>query len=133
MPGLEAAFGSGLTSDLPNCDGLRKAFETLRAEIVELKDAADKPARRLTDRHGARLGQSLQPRREIRGLADHEVLVGQLPADQVADYHNPGGDTGSGGEPLPVRGGHASNSLRHRQAGPTARSASSSWALGHPK
>jgi hypothetical protein len=35
----------------------------------------------------------LQPGRQVRGLADDRLFLGRADADQVADDHEPGGDT----------------------------------------
>ena len=71
---------------------LGKALEALRAEISQLEQPAHQPARRLADHHAARRRERLQPRREVRRLADHRLLLGRALADQLADHHQAGRD-----------------------------------------
>ena len=46
----------------------------------------------------ARLGQGLQPRRQVRRVADHRLLARRAFADQLADDHRAGGDADTGRE-----------------------------------
>jgi hypothetical protein len=62
---LEAAFGRTLTFDPPGGKRLGEALEASRPEVSELEQPADEPARRLADHQAARLGDRLQPRREV--------------------------------------------------------------------
>ena len=67
-----------------------RKWETIPAEIEK---AAHKPARGLADHHAAGLCERLEPRREIRRLADYGVRVGRFRTDQVAYHHRARGDT----------------------------------------
>ncbi len=64
----------------------------LRAEIGEIEQPADLPARRFGDDQRVRHGQALQPGGEVRGLADHPALLRRPSADQIADHGEPAGD-----------------------------------------
>jgi hypothetical protein len=61
-----------------------------RSLIVE--QPAGQSPRAWRDHHGPRLGQRLQPRREVRRLADHRLFLRRALADQIPDDHQPGGD-----------------------------------------
>ena len=86
---LEAAFGPALARDPPRRQRLGEALEALRAEVVELEQAAEQATRGRADHHRSRLGQRLQARREVGRLADHRLLARCALADQIAD-HRPG-------------------------------------------
>jgi hypothetical protein len=51
------------------------------AKVLQLVQIAEQPARGWGDHHRAGLGQCLQPRREVRRLADHRLLLRRAPAD----------------------------------------------------
>ena len=94
---LEAALGRGpRRATRQAAHRLGEALERLRPEIVELEQAADQPPGRLGDHDAARLGQRLQPGREVRRLADHRLLLRRTLADQIADHDEPGGDADPG-------------------------------------
>ena len=131
---LEAASRPALARDPPGRERLGEALEPLRAEVGELEQAADQPARRLADHHAARLGQRLQPRREVRRLADHRLLARRAFADQLADHDQAGRDADPGRErSRPLRRLRAGTAATSASPARTARSASSSCARGQPK
>ena len=69
-----------------------QALELDGTQIRVLEQTAGQPPRARRDHHGPRLGQCLQPRREVRRLADHRLFLRCALADQIADDHQPGGD-----------------------------------------
>ena len=88
----EAAL-DGALAQYPRGDDRRgKALDLDRAEILVVEQPAGQPPRARRDHHRPRLGQRLQPRREVRRLADHRLLLRRALADQIADHHEPGGD-----------------------------------------
>jgi hypothetical protein len=89
---LEAALRPPLAHDPPGHERLGEALEPLRPEVVELEQAADQPSRRLADHHGAGLGQGLQPRRQIRHLADHRLVPARAGPDEIAHDRLPSGN-----------------------------------------
>ncbi len=72
--------------------GAGETLQVLRAEVAQLEQIADLPTGRGGDDDRVGLGQRLQPRREVRRLADHRLLLRRAGADQVADDGKPGGD-----------------------------------------
>ena len=132
---LEAALGAALAFDPPGGERLGEALEALRAEIGQLEQPADQPARRLADHHAARRRERLQPRREVRRLADHRLLLGRALADQLADHDQAGRDADPRGERLCPPDVVEPRERLDQLASParTARSASSSCACGQPK
>ena len=60
----------------------------------------------------------MQPRRQVRGLADHRLLPGRTLADEVAHDHKAGRDADPRRERLPVRRGEPADRLDDRQARP---------------
>ncbi len=65
------------------------------AEVVVFEQSADEPPRTLIDQNRVRLGQALQSRGEVRGLADDIVLGSPAPHDDCA-----GGDPNAGAQLL---------------------------------
>ena len=88
---LGAAQHPALANDPPCRLRLGKPGEGLRPEIDEVEQPADLPARRFGDDQRVRCGQTLQPRGEVRGLADDAALLCRTLADQIADHGEPGG------------------------------------------
>ncbi len=86
-------------------------LELVQAQFDVVKPAARKMARARADRHRIRLGDALQPRREVGGLADDRPSFRHDFADQVADDDFPRGDA------------HA-----HRQAGGLVSAAGTAYA-----
>ena len=94
---------------------LGKAGKRLRAEIVEIEQPADLPARRFADDQRIRRGKRLQPGGEVRRLADDPTLLRGTLADQIADHGEPGGDAEPHAQILPRR--QSADRLDHRQPG----------------
>jgi hypothetical protein len=94
---LEAALGPTLAQYPRGRDRRCQALDLNRPEIgiVEQPDGQPTGARR--DHHCSRFGQRLQPRRQVRRLADHRLLSRRACAEQIAD------DDQSGGDPDPCR------------------------------
>ena len=131
---LEAPFGATLAFDPPGGKRLGEAFETLRAEILEIEHAAEQPPRRLADDHAARRRKRLQSRREIRRLPDHGFFCARAPSPissptMTRPVAMP--TLAASGSPAAV----SSRASAATSASPalTARSASSSCARGQPK
>ena len=72
---LEPALGAPLAFDPPGGKRLGEALEPPRAEIGQLEQPADQPARGLADDHAARRSERLEARREVRRLADHGLFT----------------------------------------------------------
>jgi hypothetical protein len=64
-----------------------QALELDGTQIRVLEQPAGQPPRARRDHHGPRLGQRLQPRREVRRLADHCLFLRRALTDQIPDYH----------------------------------------------
>ena len=111
---------------------LGEALQAVQAEVGQLEQAADQPARRLADHDAAWLGQRLQPGREVRRLADYRLLLCRALADQLADHDQAGGDADPGRQRLACGRGRPTAAAIASPAR-TARSASSSCAWGQPK
>ena len=95
---LEAPFGAARARDPPGRKWLGEALEPLGTEVVELEQAADQAPRRRADHDRAGRGQRLEPRREVRHFADHDLLLRRAGADQLADDDEAGRDPDPGGE-----------------------------------
>ena len=108
---LEAAFGATLALDPPGGERLGEALEAPRAEIGQLEEATDQPARGLADDHGPRRRERLQSCGEVRRLADHRLLLRGTLADQIADHHLAGRDAGSHRQCPTIVGGEAADRL----------------------
>ena len=66
--------------------GLSETRELLRSEILDLEERADLAPRTVTNQECTRLGQRLQPRREVRRITDHPALLRGACTDQIADH-----------------------------------------------
>jgi len=82
---LEAAHDTALPYHLPRTLRIGKAGEMLRTETFDLEQCAYLPARAVGDDERTRLGQCLQPRGEVWGLADHPAFLRCAGADQITD------------------------------------------------
>ena len=92
---------------------LGEAGKRLRAEIGEIEQPADLPARRFANDQRIRHGKRLQPGGEVRRLADDPALLCGTLADQIADHGEPGGDTEPHPQILPRR--QSADRLDHRK------------------
>jgi hypothetical protein len=108
---LEPAFHHGDAFDRESLDRLCKALDRLPAEIGEPEQIADQAAGGAGEDDLPGLGQSLQARGEVGGLADHRLLLRRAFADEIADDDKPGGNTDADGERLCSTGLQA----RHRR------------------
>ena len=92
MQRLEAALGGAAAQHPRGHHRRAQALELDGAQIHVLEQPAGQPPRARRDHHRARLGQRLQPRREVGRLADHRLFLRGALADQIADDHQSGGD-----------------------------------------
>jgi hypothetical protein len=76
----------------PRALRLGKAAQAPQPEVLNLEQSADLAARGVGNDNCVRLGESLQPCREVRCLADDAALLRLAGADKIADDHQPGGD-----------------------------------------
>ena len=100
MEGLEAAIGGAFALDPEGGDRLWETFDLGRAEVGQLEQTADQPPGRLADDDAAGRGQSLQPGREVRRLADHGALLRLALAHRLADHHRVRRDPDPSREPM---------------------------------
>ena len=68
----------------------RKTFQVLPAEIDHLEQLAKQTLGVGCDQYRTRLGDRLQPRRQIRGRPDHRLLLGRVRARHLPNHHLPG-------------------------------------------
>ena len=71
-----------------------------RAKLAALEQAADAPPCFGVDHRAAGISERLQPRGEVRGLADHRLLLCGAGAQQVAHDGEAAGDADACGQPL---------------------------------
>ena len=93
---LEAALRAAAAEHPPGPHGCGEALEAVDAEVGVLEQAAEQAPGGRVDDHAARLGQGLEAGGEVRGLADHRLLLRRTLADQVADHDQPGRDADPG-------------------------------------
>jgi hypothetical protein len=68
----------------PPCPhGLGEALEVMHAQVTTLEETAEEPAGAQTDDDCIRLGQGLQPGRQVRRFAHHRLLPRRPLPDQV--------------------------------------------------
>ena len=117
LPGLKAAAGRVLAENLEAAHGLGKALEPGRPKLAQLEQLAQEPACAIRDHHGAGRGRLLQPRRQVRRLANDRLLAGRTLADEVAHDHQAGGDADPCRERLSGRGGEPADGRDDGQTG----------------
>jgi hypothetical protein len=78
------------TYDLPGWNEFAKPLEGMAAELAIFELAARQAARALRNNNGVWFGQSLEPRREVRRLADDAALLSHSRSNQIADDNNAG-------------------------------------------
>ena len=93
---LETALRAAAAEHPPGPHGCGEALEAVDAEVGVLEQAAEQAPGGRVDDHAARLGQGLEAGGEVRGLADHRLLLRRTLADQVADHDQPGRDADPG-------------------------------------
>ncbi len=96
--GFETGLRGSLRHDAPGPDRLAESLDRHRLAGIQLEGAADQPLGRRLDQYLPGLGCGLQPRREVRGVAERGVFLrGALP-DDVADHDIARGDSDPGRE-----------------------------------
>ena len=113
-PSLEAAAGRALAENLEAAHRTSEAFERSRPERAQREHLTQEPARAIRDHHGAGHGRLLQPRREVRRLADHRLLARRALTDEFAHDHEAGRDPDSRRERLSGRSGEPANGRGNR-------------------
>src|SRR6476620_7118224 len=95
---LEADLGSRHALDRPRGDRLGNTLDLVPAEVTQMKQIAEQPARGgcHDDRPG--LGQGLKAGCKVRRLPDHSVLPQRILAAKVADHHHPSRDANANRE-----------------------------------
>ena len=89
---LEAALRDGSALDRPDFEGFADPLDLAAAEAAKREKIAEQRTRRSGNDNRARLGQTLEPCRDVRCIADRCLLLQRFPADEVADHHEPGRD-----------------------------------------
>jgi hypothetical protein len=82
---LEAARYNTFTQHLPTPYWLGVAVRVECAEIAAIEQVADQTPGRRLDRHGVGLRRYLQPRRQVRGVADNPVVPDLADPDEIAN------------------------------------------------
>ena len=85
-------------------------LRSLAPRSSKLEQIAEQPARALGDDDHVRLGDRLQPRREIGRIADDAALLRLSRAGQIADDDQPGRDAHA----APVEASRPRSQARHR-------------------
>ena len=126
----KSAFRGTRPQRRPGARRTCNALQAHRSEVLKLEEIAEQPPRALGDDDCVRLGDRLQPRGEVRGLADAAALLRLARSDDVPDHHQVGGDADAHaqGEPAAVASFGAASTMASPAS--TARSASCSCARG---
>jgi hypothetical protein len=115
---LEAALGRLLARHQEAGHGMLEALEARRAELAQLEHLPQEAPRRVRDHHGARPGDLLQPRSQVRGLADDRPLLRRALAEEVADDDQAARDADPHRERRPGRRRQPRDGLDDAQPGP---------------
>ena len=110
--------------------GVATPLRSFEPEIPKFEEIAEEPSRPVGNDDPIRLRYPLQPRREVRRLADDAALLRLARADEIADHDQTGRDPDAHlqGEPAAVTSFGTASTMASPAR--TARSASSSWASG---
>jgi hypothetical protein len=95
-----------------------QALDLDRVEILVVEQPAGQALCARRDHHRPRRRQCLQPRREVRCLADHRLLLRGTFADQIADNYQTGGDPDPHRQRRPRRSVEVGRRLEQCQPGP---------------
>ena len=77
---------------MPDLHWIAKALNGHEPEIAVFEETAKKAPGAITDDNSIWLGQSLEPRRKVGGLAYHLVFLRSTRTDGIADNHKTGGN-----------------------------------------
>ena len=89
MQRLEVACDRTRPERRPGPRGSRDPLEVPGSQILKLEEIAEKLSRALGDDHAVWLGDPLQPRREVRRVADDATLLRLSGPQKIADHHDP--------------------------------------------
>ena len=130
---VEATLGGAFFHHAVHAQRRLDPLQTGTAEVVAAKIPLHQPVRCLTDRHRIGHSEALQPGREVRCLAQGQLLVAAA-APHGAHDHRPRMDADPHGEPHALARSRRvfNDPMASRMPRPvrTARCASSSWACG---
>src|SRR5215471_11727784 len=93
MERLEPALDSAFAQHLPGSHRLGKALRLDRAKIAAFEQITEQPAGTRTDHEGIGFGKTLQARRQVRRLAHYRAFAHVALVHEIADDHQPGGDS----------------------------------------
>jgi hypothetical protein len=106
---LKATVNCAQACHLPDLHWIAKALNRHESEIPVLEEPAKKAPGAVTNDHSIWLGQSLEPRRKVGGLAHHFVFLRRT-TDRIADNHQTGGNANA----HPQMDTNGSSQLRYR-------------------
>jgi hypothetical protein len=115
---LEPAGDHACTEHPPSSHRLGKAFDFNGAEIVELKQVSDEPARACRNHDLIGLGNGLQAGRQVRRLACDVVLRRPANPIDLADHRQPSCDPDANLSRTAVRKREACNRIDRRESSP---------------
>ena len=92
MQRFEAAFRRTRPQRRPGSRRQGDALEVPGPEVLQLEQIAEQFSRALGDDDRVRFGDRLQPRREVRRVADDTALLRLSRSQKIADDHDPGRD-----------------------------------------
>ena len=114
---LEAAFDGTRPEDGPGSRRTRNSLEFYGPEVLQIVERAQQPSRAVSDDDAVRLGDPLQPRGEIRGVADDAALLGFSPPHEVAHDHGSRRDPDANAQRRTRRGLQLRHGVDDRQRG----------------
>jgi hypothetical protein len=101
MRGLEPALALRNPQRRPGFDRLGEALDRVLSEIAQAESIADESPRRRGQDYAAGLGEPLQPRCEVRGVADDGLFLRGALSDEIAHHDEPGRYSDAHGEYSP--------------------------------
>ena len=106
-----------LAAHLPGLHLRAEAPELTFAEIGQFEEAADQALGGFSVDHAAGLCQTLQPRRQVRRLADHRLFQRRTLANEIADHDHAGRDAGARRQCSASVGGQSADCIGQLEGG----------------
>jgi hypothetical protein len=97
MSYFEPALAFGHAKRRPCFHRLGEALDGVLAEVAQAEAIAEQPPRHRAHNDAAALGEALQPRGQIRRVADDRPLLRRALAHEVADDHEASRDADADG------------------------------------
>ena len=103
----------------PDLHRTRDSLELLVTKITQLEQIAQKSSGGVSNHDDIRFGEPLEPGREVGGFTDNASLLGLAGSDEIADHHQPRGNSDARLQPrIRLQFCHCGDKVQGRPYGP---------------